>query len=177
MPPVHALPPSGPSVQITELFNSLHMNIPQILFRIPALFKLLYEPCHYCHRRLSEIDGYPLGRIGWLPYPPKPATHEPSEKKAGEDGEKKDVEGENKGEKKDGEIAAANGEKKEEDKKEEGDVSMADGEKKDPEDKAEGKSEEKKDEDNKEDKMVIEDEKKEDGRWICWHQSCLAQVR
>lgn len=179
MPPVHALPPSGPSVQITELFNSLHMNIPQILFRIQALFQLLYEPCHYCKRRLSEIDGYPLGRIGWLPYPPKPAAHEHPEKK-GAEGEKTDEkkEGEKEEDKKDGEKAEANGEKKEDEKKDEGDVSMTDGEKKD-EEKADDKKDDdqgKKDEEKK-NKMEVDDEKKEDGRWICWHQSCLAQVR
>lgn len=150
-------------MQITELFNSLHLNIPQILFRIPALFALLYEPCHYCHRRLNEVDGYPLGRIGWLPYAPKPAPPPESavEKKDAAEGEKQDGEKDDKPE--------ANGEK------EDGDATMADGEKKDD---AEKEKEETKDEDKdkKDGKLEVED-KKEDGRWVCWHQSCLAQVR
>lgn len=163
---MHALPPSGPSVQITDLFNSLHMNIPQILFRIPALFQLLYEPCYYCKRRLNDVDGYPLGRIGWLPYSPKPA---PPPTSASDKDKEKSAEGEKAEGEKEEEKAKANGEKKED-----CDVAMADGEKTDgpakESDKEEDKAEPK--EDSHMEVDTDDKEKKEEGRWVCWHQSC-----
>lgn len=165
------MPPSGPSVQITELFNSLHMNIPQILFRIPALFALLYEPCHYCGRRLNDADGYPLGRIGWLANAPKPAApHDAASDKEKEKAANGDApaDGE-KGPEKEGEKAEVNGEKTDE----KPDEPMADDEKKADDEKPDEK---KGDEEGKKDDSKMDvDDRKEDGRWVCWHPSCLTR--
>lgn len=171
------MPPSGPSIQITEMFNSLHLNVPQILFRIPPLYQLLYKPCYYCRRRLNDTDGYPLGRIGFLPPSPKAAPTPDVVEKDKAEGQKGEA-----GSASDG---MADGEKIDTDKadeekanEEKGVIEKRDGDKADgPTTDAEKKEDDQQDDKGAHEKMDVDNkhDKDSEGRWVCWHASC--QVR
>ncbi|KAL1410404.1 hypothetical protein Q8F55_004415 [Vanrija albida] len=81
-PPVHALPPQGPAQVLSEHLSSLHLSVAKLLYRLPHIVDMSGHPCFLCGRLLSDADGLPVGRTGFLPASPKKAVAAEADKEA-----------------------------------------------------------------------------------------------
>lgn len=113
-PPIHALPPQGPAQALSEHLSSLRLSVAKLLYRLPHIVESFGQPCFICGRRLSDVDGLPVGGTGFLAAPPKKAAGAAEAEKESKDKDKegKDGDGKDKGDKdkedkdKDGKEAA-----------------------------------------------------------------------
>lgn len=68
---MHALPPQGPANITSEQFSGLKLSVPRLLWRLRATAGVIDMNCFYCGKHLSDLDGLPMGKGGFLPGPRK----------------------------------------------------------------------------------------------------------
>lgn len=49
------------------MLSGLKLTVPRLLWRLRATAGLIDQNCFYCGKHLSDLDGLPMGRGGFLP--------------------------------------------------------------------------------------------------------------